>query len=64
MNNFAIIPATVRFDKRLKPNETFVSVPCSITQGKDLNEVIKNLTLKRRELLKIKNKGLKYSVWE
>ena len=45
------------FVKRLKPNETFISVPCSITQGKDLNEVIKNLTLKRRELLKTKNKG-------
>ena len=45
------------FVKRLKPNATFISVPCSITQGKDLNEVIKNLTLKHRELLKTKNSG-------
>ena len=45
------------FVKKLKPNETFVSTPCSITQGKDINEVIRNLTLKHRELLKTKNGG-------
>ena len=45
------------FVKRLKPNETFVSVPCSITQGKNINEVIKNITINRRDLLKNKNEG-------
>ena len=43
------------FVKRLKPNETFISIPCSITQGKDINATVKNLTIKRRELLQSKN---------
>lgn len=45
------------FVKRLEPNETFTSVSCSITESKSINEAIKNLTIKRRKLLKTKNSG-------
>ena len=45
------------FIKRLQPNETFVSVFCSITKSKTINAAIKNLTIKRRSLLKTQNSG-------